>query len=284
MPKRLLLANDLPGIGKVALAASMPILAACQVETAILPTVLLSSHTGGFTNIALADMSQLLVDYLAQWQSLKLHVDGLLIGYSRRASLFERLEKYATDEKIPIILDPILGDNGKLYSGFDQNDVLAMRQLAGQAKVLIPNLTEAAFLTDSPYLGNEYGRSEIEQLLVKLADFGAEQIVLTGISFDEEQIGLAHYDVKADKVSYHMTQRFPQHFFGTGDMVASLVAALYVEKIDFDRGLPQILQFVEKSLQETVDLARDVKYGVYFEPHLAELSQVFEEFRRENEK
>ncbi|MCP1639032.1 pyridoxamine kinase [Streptococcus gallinaceus] len=279
MTKRLLVANDLPGIGKVALAASLPILAACQIETAILPTVLLSSHTGGFPAVAVADMAWLVKDYLTQWQQLELTLDGLLIGYCRSAELLEQLQVYAQHENVPIILDPVLGDKGKLYTGFDQDYVASMRQVARQSTILLPNLTEAALLTDSAYLGEDYGRDEIEHLLRKLADFGCQHVILTGVSFDESEIGLAYYDVRQDKISYHMTRQLPYHFFGTGDIVAILVAAIVVENLAFETALPEVLDFLEASLVSTSQLARDVKYGVYFEPHLAKLSQQFEQLR-----
>lgn len=283
MFKRLLVANDLPGLGKVALAINLPILAVCQIETAILPTVLLSSHTGGFSNVRVADTTEIVKDYLTQWQDLKLIVDALLLGYCRSTELLNELQVYAQKENIPIILDPVLGDNGRLYTGFDAAYVETMRQVAGYATVLVPNLTEAALLTDSTYLGEEYSQEEIEQLLKKLAHFGSQHVILTGISFAEEEIGLAYYDTRQAKISYHMTKRLPYHFFGTGDVVASLVAAIFVEKIDFEVALPVLLEFLEESLTSTVQLARDVKYGIHFEPHLAMLSQKFTQLRKERE-
>lgn len=154
-----------------------------------------------------------------------------------------------------------------------------MRQVARQSTILLPNLTEAALLTDSAYLGEDYGRDEIEHLLRKLADFGCQHVILTGVSFDESEIGLAYYDVRQDKISYHMTRQLPYHFFGTGDIVAILVAAIVVENLAFETALPEVLDFLEASLVSTSQLARDVKYGVYFEPHLAKLSQQFEQLR-----
>lgn len=279
MPKRLLVANDLPGIGKVALAASLPLLAACQVEVAILPTILLSSHTGGFSQIKVADTSELLPDYLAQWQSLQLKADGLLIGYSRSSELLKQLAHYAKQSKIPILLDPILGDAGKLYSGFDTEYVTAMRELAGKSTVLIPNLTEASLLTGKDYLGEAYSQADVENILYDLATLGAQHIFLTGISFEEDKIGVVYYHVATGEISYYMTRKFSGHFFGTGDILASLIAAAFVEKIDFNLALPLIMDFLEKSLATTLSLSRDLKYGVYFEPYLAQLSKEFQTLR-----
>ena len=151
--KKILIANDLPGIGKVALAPAIPIFAFCQIETILLPTVLLSSHTGGFKNIAIADQTEFMRQSLYQWENLEIKPDAVLTGYFRNTEQIELMVD--TIEKLPestkIFIDPIMGDNGKLYSGFTKEHVEAMRKLIQKADVIYPNITEACLLTDTPY-------------------------------------------------------------------------------------------------------------------------------------
>ena len=147
--KKILIANDLPGIGKVALAPAIPIFACCQIETMLLPTVLLSSHTGGFKNIAIAEQTEFMRQSLFQWENLELKPDAVLTGYFRNPEQIELMVD--TIEKLPastkLFVDPIMADNGKLYSGFTAEHVEAMRKLIQQADVIYPNITEACLYT-----------------------------------------------------------------------------------------------------------------------------------------
>ena len=141
--KKILIANDLPGIGKVALAPAIPIFACCQIETILLPTVLLSSHTGEFKNIAIADQTEFMRQSLYQWENLEIKPDAVLTGYFRNTEQIELMVD--TIEKLPastkLFIDPIMADNGTLYSGFTQKHVAEMRKLIQHAHVIYPNIT-----------------------------------------------------------------------------------------------------------------------------------------------
>lgn len=279
MPKRLILANDLPGIGKVALSASLPLVAACQVEAALLPTVLLSSHTGGFSHIARQETGDFLNATLFQWQQLSLAADGLLLGYCPHNQMRAALVAVAKAENIPLILDPVMGDAGKLYTGFDEESVSSMRLACAEAQLILPNLTEAALLTGRSYLGVDYQAEDIAELVQALTEVTAGSIVLTGISFTDKEIGVAYYNHQSRELTYHMSKKWSAHFFGTGDMVASLVAVAVVEGLALTQALPMILDFVDKSLATTLELGRDLKYGVFYEAHLMELAQNIQELK-----
>ena len=147
MLPRLLVANDLPGLGKVALASSLPLMAACQVETAILPTVLLSSHTGGFKQLRIDDYTVGMTGFLEQWQNLGIAFDGLVTGYLKNSQQIDLILEFANVKQLPLFVDPIMGDKGCFYQEFDQGHANHMRRLCQNADVIIPNLTEAAFLT-----------------------------------------------------------------------------------------------------------------------------------------
>ena len=186
--KKILLANDLPGIGKVALAPSIPIFACCQIETMLLPTVLLSSHTGGFKNIAIAEQTAFMKQSLNQWRELELNPDAVLTGYFRNAEQIELI--IDTIEKLPestqIFVDPIMADNGNLYSGFTAEHVEAMRKLIQQAQVIYPNITEACLLTETAYPSGKITMDFTRELAKKLALLGPKYVIITGCPDIEE--------------------------------------------------------------------------------------------------
>ena len=276
MLQRLLLANDLPGVGKVALATSIPIAAVCQVETMLLPTVLLSSHTGGFPDVVIEDMTDLNRAYFRQWKNLNLELAGILSGYCRNPQQLSQLAMYAKQTETPLIVDPIMGDSGRLYTGFTSSYVEAMKELTQSAKLILPNLTEAALLTGREYVGEHYDFSVIEDLLEALAKQVTADIVLTGISFDDSQIGVAYFQQETGEITTYLSKKYPANFFGTGDILSTLLAVATIEQINLHQAIPLALEFIDKSLRQTLSLNRDLKLGIYFEPFLAELQETFQ--------
>ena len=276
MVQRLLLANDLPGVGKVALATSIPIAAVCQVETMLLPTVLLSSHTGGFPDVVIEDMTDLNRAYFRQWKKLNVKVAGILSGYCRNPQQLRQLAMYAKQTETPLIVDPIMGDSGRLYTGFTSSYVEAMKELTQSAKLILPNITEASLLTGRNYLGDSYDIHDIEDLVKSLAKQVSADIVLTGISFDDSQIGVAYYQQETGKITTYLSKKYPANFFGTGDILSTLLAVATIEQINLHQAIPLALEFIDKSLRQTLSLNRDLKLGIYFEPFLAELQETFQ--------
>ncbi|MGB4933572.1 MAG: pyridoxamine kinase [Streptococcus suis] len=276
MVQRLLLANDLPGVGKVALATSIPIAAVCQVETMLLPTVLLSSHAGGFPDVVIEDMTDLNRAYFRQWKNLNLELAGILSGYCRNPQQLSQLAMYAKQTETPLIVDPIMGDSGRLYTGFTSSYVEAMKELTQSAKLILPNLTEAALLTGREYVGEHYDFSVIEDLLEALAKQVTADIVLTGISFDDSQIGVAYFQQETGEITTYLSKKYPANFFGTGDILSTLLAVATIEQINLHQAIPLALEFIDKSLRQTLSLNRDLKLGIYFEPFLAELQETFQ--------
>ena len=217
--KKILIGNDLPGIGKVALAPAIPIFACCQIETMLLPTVLLSSHTGGFKDIAIAEQTEFMRQSLYQWENLELKPDAVLTGYFRNPEQIELMVD--TIEKLPastkLFVDPIMADNGKLYSGFTAEHVEAMRKLIQKADVIYPNITEACLLTDTPYPSGKITMDFTRELAKKLAELGPEYIIITGCPDSEELTGVQLYTKKTDSFFDFYKTKYPHHFYGTGD-------------------------------------------------------------------
>ena len=275
--KKILIANDLPGIGKVALAPAIPIFACCQIETVLLPTVLLSSHTGGFKNIAVAEQTEFMRQSLYQWEHLELKPDAVLTGYFRNTEQIELMVD--TIEKLPestkIFIDPIMGDNGKLYSGFTAEHVEAMRKLIQQADVIYPNITEACLLTDTPYPRGKITMDFTRKLAKKLTDLGPEYIIITGCPDSEELTGVQLYTKETDIFFDFYKTKYPHHFYGTGDTLAALATACILQEMSVEDALAFTLRFIDEVLQLSSQQPERIPFGLPIEKKLEMLTTKF---------
>lgn len=275
--KKILIANDLPGIGKVALAPAIPIFACCQIETMLLPTVLLSSHTGGFKNIAIADQTEFMRHSLYQWENLELQPDAVLTGYFRNSEQIELMVD--TIEKLPastkLFVDPIMADNGKLYSGFKQEHVESMRKLIQKADVIYPNITEACLLTDTPYPTGKITMDFTRELAKKLAALGPEYIIITGCPDSEELTGVQLYTKETDAFFDFYKTKYPHHFYGTGDTLAALATACILQGMSIEDALSFTLKFIDEVLQLSSQQPEQIPFGLPIEKKLGILTTKF---------
>ena len=283
---KVIVANDLVGLGKVALTSSLPIMSACQTEVLPLPTVLLSSHTGDFNNIYVRDLTDDLKGFCKQWEYLDFKVDGLVSGYFKSEEELKLVGQLARDKEIPLFVDPIMGDNGRLYQGFDRNFVEAMKDFCQQADVIIPNLTEAALLTDTPYLeAGSYDKVTVEKLLRDLTKLGPRKVIVTGISFETEKMGLAYFDKETNETAYLMRKSYQSHFYGSGDLLTAILSAGYFYNLDLLKVCDLALDVMERVLSSTLSDGRLLKYGLCYEPHIGLLFSGFNALLEEkNEK
>ena len=275
--KKILIANDLPGIGKVALAPAIPIFACCQIETMLLPTVLLSSHTGGFKNIAIAEQTEFMRQSLKQWQELGLKSDAVLTGYFRNSEQIELMVD--TIEKLPestqVFVDPIIADNGKLYSGFTAEHVGAMRKLIQKADVIYPNITEACLLTDTPYPTEKITINFTRELAKKLALLGPKYVIITGCPNSEEFTGAQLYSKETDSFFDFYKTKYPHHFYGTGDTLAALATACILQGMSIEDALAFTLQFIDEVLQLSSQQPEQIPFGLPIEKKLGILTTKF---------
>ena len=260
---KVIVANDLVGLGKVALTSSLPIMSACQTEVLPLPTVLLSSHTGDFNNIYVRDLTDDLKGFCKQWEHLAFKVDGLVSGYFKSEEELKLVGQLARDKEIPLFVDPIMADNGRLYQGFDRNYVEAMKDFCQQADVIIPNLTEAALLTDTPYLeAGSYDKVTVEKLLRDLTKLGPRKVIVTGISFETEKMGLAYFDKETNETVFRMQKRYGNHFYGSGDIFSALLTSFLWHGKDFHQAVKKTTKLTFNALMETATSHRERRYGI----------------------
>jgi pyridoxine kinase len=233
--KRILTIQDISCVGQCSLTVALPILSSCGVETAILPSAVLSTHTGGFTGFTVRDLTDDMPGIAAHWKKEGIKFDAFYTGYLGSAKQIDYVkdifEATGKDGAVRVV-DPAMADNGKLYGAFDMAYVEAMKPLCASADILVPNITEACFLSGVEYR-EKYDEAYIAELLEKTAALGASTVVLTGVGYEEGKTGVVVYE--NGKTSYYEHKRIAKGSHGTGDIYASaFVGALMNGKSIFE--------------------------------------------------
>jgi pyridoxine kinase len=272
--KRALAVQDISCVGKCSLTVALPILSAAGVETSILPTSILSTHTGGFGKPTFRDLTGDILPIAEHWKSFGLTFDALCTGYLGSAEQVEQMltlfdEFGASALKL---VDPVMADHGKLYSGFTSDFPAEMAKLCEKADLIVPNFTEAALLLGEDYVEPPYTKEYAEGLIRRLAERFPGSIVLTGVQFDGETLGATTFDRATGQVSFVFAPRVPGQFHGTGDIfAAALLSAMLA-----DKPLPEAAQIAANFTARSIALSdrnRESKYGVRFEAALPSLME-----------
>ncbi len=271
--KRILTIQDLSCLGKCSLTVALPIVSAMGIEAAILPTSLLSNHTA-FEEFTFLDLTGELEKIHSSWVNQDFTFDGIYTGYLGSASLIEIskkfIETFGKGEGKLTLVDPAMGDYGKLYTGFDKNYAKAMAAFCSEADVIVPNSTEAAFMLGEEWK-QEYTKEQTQELLKKLCDLGPSISVLTGVSLSENRLGVMSYDRNKDEFFTYDSEKLPRMFHGTGDIFASsLYGALILGKTIED-ALKIAVDYTWESIKITIDTPNHIWYGVHFEEAIPKL-------------
>lgn len=275
--KRIITMQDISCIGKCSLTVALPILSAMGIETAILPTAILSTHTmfKGFTFHDLTNEIQPILDH---WKKEQFHFDAIYTGY---LGSFEQLNiaknMIAQKDKNSIVLiDPCMADLGKLYTGFTNEFVQGMKEYCSNANIICPNITEACLLLGHPYHEN-YTEQEIQQMLKELCMLGSDIAILTGISFDKETIGAYAYDASQNAYHFYKTKKEPVSFHGTGDIWASTLTGALVNGKTIETAIMIACEYVRESIHLTLQEENHNIYGTNFEQAIPYLIQLLGE-------
>ena len=233
--KKILTIQDISCVGQCSLTVALPILSAAGFETCILPSAVLSTHTAGFTGFTVRDLTDDIPAIAEHWKKEGILFDCIYTGYlgsTRQIDDVKNIIATLAASGCTSIVDPAMADNGKLYPAFDHEYVQAMKALAFSADIILPNITEACFLTDTEYR-DSYDEAWISQLLKKLRDAGAKTIVLTGVSYKPETTGVVV--LEGEEPAYYEHRKIAKGCHGTGDVYASaFVGALMHGKSAYD--------------------------------------------------
>lgn len=256
--------------GKCSLTEALPILSAAGLSVSVLPTTVLSTHTGGFGTPATAELTVFLKKALKHWQDNGIKFDGVHCGYCANTEQLKLLEEnicYLCREDGVIIVDPVMGDKGKFFSGITEDFVGAMLQLCQKADIIVPNITEACFFCNREYKEN-LDENEIKELILKLYEITGTRVVITGVSFNSGTIGAAICE--DGNTDFVYSKKHPQNFHGTGDIFVSVLMARILKGEDLKTAAKTAADFVSLSIERTASQKSSECDGVYFEGLLSE--------------
>lgn len=264
--KRIVTIQDISCVGKCSLTVALPIISAMGIETAVIPTAVLSTHTA-FKNFTYRDLTGDLPKIAKHWKQEKFDFDGIYTGYlgsiEQIDMLKEFFKQFKTSENF-IFIDPVMADNGKLYAGFDENFVREMKELCKMADIIVPNLTEASYMLEKEYKKN-YSEQEIKDMLIELSFLGPKYVVLTGVSFNENKLGVISYNKETNEYFTYFKEKVPAKYHGTGDIFASTLVGAITNNNTLEEGLKVAVDYVWETINDTYKTNKKDVYGVNFE-------------------
>lgn len=268
--KRVLTFQDISCVGQCSLTVALPILSACGLETAILPSAILSTHTAGFSGYTFRDLTDDIPGIEKHWQKEGIKFDAIYTGYLGSSTQIDyamgMIANLLTSDGISVV-DPAMADNGKLYPAFDNAFVEAMKPLCFSADIILPNITEACFLTGIEFR-DKYDESYINEILDKLKKNGAKTVILTGVSYNEDTTGVVIFE--NGKAKYYEHRRIAKGCHGTGDVYASAFVGALLQKGNAYQAAKIAADYTVSCIEKTVDDPSHW-YGVKFEKALPEL-------------
>lgn len=268
--KRVLTIQDISCVGQCSLTVALPVLSACGIETAILPSAVLSTHTSGFSGYTFRDLTEDIPGIKEHWKKEGIKFEAIYTGYLGSEEqidyITEIFNETLTDTGIKIV-DPAMADNGTLYPGFDADFVKAMAKLCKKSDYILPNITEACFLTGVEYK-TEYDREYIDLLISKLIGIGCKNVVLTGVSYKSGKTGVVVFE--NGEYAYYEHDCLPRNCHGTGDVYASAFVGATVRGKSAYEAARIAADYTVECIKETVD-DKEHWYGVKFEPVLKKL-------------
>ena len=265
--KKVLTIQDISCYGSCSTTVALPILSAFGIETVILPSAILSTHTAGFKDFTVLDLTDEMPKIINHWINEGIKFDAIYTGYIGDVRQFDYIleckEKLLKEDGL-FIVDPAMADNGKLYPALNDDIVSGMKRIVSIADYILPNITEACFLT-----GNKYQSDQddlfINYLISDLYRLGAKNVILTGVSDDPESLGAVSYD-GMQKITV-LKEWVEKSYHGTGDIFSSLVVAGIMNGLDIKSNLDIATDFIIDSIYNTMDDPNH-DYAVKYEPIL----------------
>ena len=275
--KRILTIQDISCLGKCSITVALPVISAMGVETVILPTAVLSTHTM-FQNFTVKDLSDQLVPITDHWRSEGVAFDAIYTGYLGTAEEIETakriFDEFGTEDNI-IFVDPVMADNGKLYPAFDESYAALNASLCAKADVIVPNITEACFMTGMPYR-EQYGEDYIRELRQKLSALGARVAAVTGVSLSAGKTGVMGFDRKTGEYFTYQNDRVDASYHGTGDIFSSVCIGALMRGLGLREAMKLAADYTADTIRATLNNPKKPWYGVDFEATIPQLVQALQ--------
>lgn len=272
---RIAAVHDISCVGRCSLTVIMPILSCMGVQVCPLPTAVLSTHLGGFSDVALSDFTSHIPRFFSHWQQQGITFDciysGFLASEQQIDVVSDFIDSFSANQPL-ILVDPVMGDHGKLYSMFTPKLQEQMRELIKRADIITPNYTEACFLLGEPYLEQIDDMSRLKDWLVRLAEFGPSTVVMTGVTNNDTVMTLG-YD-RSNGSFYEITNSLiPVRYPGTGDIFASVLVGALLRRAGLAEAIQQAVDFVTLCIEVTHQANTPAREGVLLETVLPQLAK-----------
>lgn len=277
--KRVVTIQDISCLGKCSLTVALPIISAMGVETAIIPTAVLSTHTM-FENFTFRDLTDEIVPISNHWKQEQFRFDAIYTGYLGSLEQIDIIKDffkdYKTEENI-IFVDPVMADNGKLYPAFDMAFAREMAGLCASADIIVPNITEACLMTETDYK-TQYDEAYIKELLVKLKGLGTKKaVILTGVNLKKGRTGIAGLYAESGEYFYYDHEKVDTSYHGTGDIFASTTVGALMNGKSLPASLKIAADYTLSCIRETLTDSKETWYGVNFETVIPQLIESLKE-------
>ena len=273
--KKVAAVHDLSGVGKVSLNVVIPVLTSMGFQVCPLPTAILSNHTQypQFSFLDLTDEMKKIIDY---WKKIDVEFDAFYSGYLGSPNQVNIVKQFISDFKKDdslVVVDPVLGDNGKLYTNFDQEIVIAMRQMITVADVITPNLTELFQLLEKPYKENNTDE-ELKQYLLEFSDKGPSIVIITNVPVlnDSRMTSVYAYNKNGNRFWKTTCPYVPAHYPGTGDTFTSVITGALMQGDSLPMALDRATQFCYQGIRATYGYQYDYREGILLEKVLQNLN------------
>lgn len=268
--KKIAAINDFSGFGRCSIAVELPIISAMKVQCCPLPTSIFSNHTG-FPSFFFDDYTDKMESYIHEWEKLDLQFNGICTGFLGSARQIQIVEDFLSTFKkshTVVIVDPVMGDYGKLYSTYTEETCMEMRRLLKYADILTPNLTEACILADVEYHDN-WSKKDLTELATRISKMGPDKVVITGIAQGQF---IANFCFEKGREGYLIrTMKVGTQRSGTGDIFAAIIAADAVNGVNFHESVRKASSFIKKCILKSIELDIPLTDGVCFEELLTSL-------------
>ncbi len=272
--KRIAAVHDLSGFGRVSLTVVIPVLSSMGFQVCPLPTAVLSSHTQ-YPQFSILDLTDEMPHMIAEWKKLDIQFDAFYTGYLGSPRQVQIVSDFIDDFRQPddlVVVDPVLGDNGRLYTNFDESMIREMRHLAAKADVITPNLTELFYLMDKPYKADNTDE-ELKTYLRLLSDAGPQVVIITSVPVHGEshKTSVYAYNRVGDRYWKITCPYLPAHYPGTGDTFTSVITGALLQGDSLPIALDRATQFILQGIRATFGYEYDNREGILLEKVLHNL-------------
>ncbi len=265
--KRIVTVQDISCVGKCSLTVALPIISAMGVECAVIPTAVLSTHTM-FSGFTFRDLTDDVTPITEHWKKENFGFDAIYTGYLGSFEQLRLVSKLIDDFPATVVIDPVMADNGKLYTGFTVEFAKEMARLCGKADVIVPNMTEASFMLGIDYVGSGYSEDYVKEVLKGLCGLGAKYAVLTGVDYGDGRLGVACMESATGKTFTYFRDRIDRSYHGTGDIYASSLVGALMNGMSLEDSLKVATDYTVACIARTAADPDSVNYGVEFEKEI----------------